>query len=127
MGFAKGQNIIDATEAPDTEELDKALIAAKNFSPAYDRILIKRTLSALERKTKKSGIILTDQTKESVQSAEGYLVGFGPTVNDEAKALFGKRILFSKFTGDDIIVPTPDGGREQFILATDKDIYGELK
>lgn len=127
MGFTKGQNVIDATAPADISELDKALKSAKNFSPAYDRILIKRTLSSLERRTQKSGIILTDDTKDSVQSAEGFLVGYGPTVCDEAKSLFGKRILFSKFTGDDIIVPTSDGGKEKFILATDKDIYGELK
>ena len=127
MGFTKGQNIIDATAPSDTSELDKALETAKNFAPAYDRILIKRTLSALERKTNKAGLILADTIKDNYQSAEGYLVGFGPTVNEEAKALYGKRILFSKFTGDDIIVPAADGSKEQFILATDKDIYGELK
>jgi len=126
MGFAKGNNIHDVT-APSNTDLDKALAAAKHFSPAYDRILIKREVSALERKTQKAGIILADTTKDNYQSAEGYLVGFGPTVCDEAKKLFGKRILFSKYTGDDIIVPLPDGGKEQFILATDKDIYGELK
>lgn len=126
MAFAEKQNVIDATHAPETD-VQKALKAAKHFQPAYDRILIKRELSALERKTKKSGIILTDQTKETTLSAEGYLVGYGPTVNDEARALLGKRILFSKYTGDDIFIPLPDGSREQFILATDKDIYGELK
>ncbi len=126
MSFAKNQNVIDATATPETD-IEKALKAAKHFAPAYDRILIKREISALERKTQKSGIILTDQTKETTLSAEGYLVGYGPTVNAEAKTLLGKRILFSKYTGDDIFIPLPDGTREQFILATDKDIYGELK
>lgn len=126
MSFAKNQNIIETVPTSDTD-LTKALAAAKHFEPAYDRILIKRELSALERKTQKAGIILADQTKDAYQSAEGYLVGFGPTVCAEAKKLFGKRILFSKYTGDDIVIPLPDGTREQFILATDKDIYGELK
>lgn len=126
MGFAKNQNVIDATLAPETD-VQRAIKAAKHFQPAYDRILIKRERSALERKTEKSGIILTEQTKDTTLSAEGYLVGYGPTVNAEAKSLLGKRILFSKYTGDDIYVPLPDGTREQFILATDKDIYGELK
>lgn len=126
MAFTKGQNIYE-TAAPTNQDLDKAFQAAKHFAPAYDRILIKREISALERKTQKTGIILTDSTKDAYQSAEGYLVGYGPTVCDEAKKLLGKRILFSKYTGDDIIIPLPDGTREQFILATDKDIYGELK
>lgn len=125
MSFAKNVNVIEATNDRATD-LDAALKAAKHFLPAYDRILIKRELSALERKTNKSGIILTDQTKDTTQSAEGYLVGYGPTVRDEAKQLYGKRILFSKYTGDDIVVPLPGGGTEKFILATDGDIYGEL-
>ena len=126
MVWAKGQNIHETT-TPSNTDLDKAFAAAKHFEPAYDRILIKREISALERKTQKAGIILADTTKDNYQSAEGYLVGFGPTVCEEAKKLFGKRILFSKYTGDDIIIPLPDGSKEQFILATDKDIYGELK
>ena len=126
MAFTKGQNIYE-TATPSNTDLDKAFAAAKHFAPAYDRILIKRETSALERKTQKAGIILADTTKDNYQSAEGYMVGFGPTVCDEAKKLLGKRILFSKYTGDDIIIPLPDGSKEQFILATDKDIYGELK
>ncbi len=126
MAFTKNQNILEVEDATDTDV--KSLIEkAKHFAPAYDRILIKRELSALERKTKKAGIIMADQTKDAYQSAEGYLVGYGPGVCDEAKALLGKRILFSKYTGDDIVVPLPDGTKEQFILASHKDIYGELK
>ncbi len=126
MAFAKGQNIIEVEAASDVD-IAELLKKAKHFSPAYDRVLIKRELSALERRTAKSKIIITDQTKDTTMSAEGYLVGYGPTANKEAQALLGKRILFSKYTGDDIFVPMPDGTREQFILAVDKDIYGELK
>lgn len=126
MTFATGQNLYETVISPNAD-LDCARQAAKHFSPAYDRILIRREISALEQKTKKSGIILTDQTKDAYQSAEGYLVGYGPTASAEAKALLGKRILFSKYTGDDIVITMPDGSREKFILATDKDIYGELK
>lgn len=126
MAFTKGQNIIEVEAASDTD-VPALLKKASCFAPAYDRVLIKRELSALERRTIKSGIVLTDHTKETTMSAEGYLVGYGPTANNEAKALLGKRILFSKYTGDDIFVPLPDGTREQFILAVDKDIYGELK
>lgn len=126
MSFAKNQNIIETT-TEQTKDLKKAEAAAEHFNPAYDRILIKREMSALERKTQKAGILLSDQTKDAYQSAEGYLLKCGPTASKEAVALIGKRILFSKYTGDDIIIPLPDGTKEQFILATDKDIYGELK
>ena len=126
MSFAKNQNVIDATASPATD-LKKAQAAAKHFDPAYDRVLIKREVSALERKTAKSGIILTEQTKETTKSAEGYLIKCGPTADSEAFALIGKRILFSKYTGEDIIVPLPDGSKEEFVLGTDTDIYGELK
>lgn len=126
MGFTKNQNAIDATEEV-TTNIEKVLQAAKHFSPAYDRVLIKPELSSMERRTKKSGIILADETKDSYQSAEGYLVGYGPTAREEAKKLLGKRILFSKYTGDTITVPLPDGTVEKFVLGTDGDIYGELK
>lgn len=128
MGFTTKQNVIEVSDVEEAKEyLKEALDAAKHFEPAYDRVLIRRSVSALERRTQKSGLLLTDQTKDSTQSAEGYIVGFGPTANDEAKKLYGKKILFSKYTGDDIYIPLPDGSKMQFILATDKDIYGELK
>lgn len=126
MEFAKGQNVIEVENASDID-IAALLKKASHFAPAYDRVLIKRELSSLERRTQKSGIVLTDQTKETTMSAEGYICGYGPTANQEAKNLLGKRVLFSKYTGDDIFVPLPDGTREQFILAVDKDIYGELK
>jgi len=99
MSFSSGQNVIDATQASETD-LKKALEDAKYFEPAYDRILIKREISSLERKTKKAGLILTEQTKDSTKSAEGYLVKCGPTADDEAVRLLGKRILFAKYSGE---------------------------
>ncbi len=126
MSFAKNENIIETLLDKD-KDTKRAFQAAEHFNPAYDRILIKREMSALERKTQKSGIILADQTKDAYQSAEGFLIKCGPTASKEAQSLVGKRILFSKYTGDDIIIPLPDGTKEQFILATDRDIYGELK
>lgn len=126
MAFAKNQNVIDATEAS-TADLDKAFQAAKHFEPAYDRILIKREKSALERKMQKSGLITADSVKDAYKSAEGFLIKCGPTADIEATSLIGKRILFAKYGGEDIIVPLPDGSKEEFVLATDTDIFGELK
>ncbi len=126
MSFNQKQNVIDATQDPDSD-VDKAFREADCFEPAYDRILIKRELSALERKTKKSGIILTEQTKDSTKSSEGFLIKCGPTADEEAVRLIGKRVLFAKYSGEDIIVPQPDGTKSEFVLATDSDIFGELK
>lgn len=124
MSFAKNQNSIDIADSG--VDLEKATEEAKYVKLAYDRILIKREISSLERKTKKSGIILTEQTKDSTKSSEGYLIKCGPTADDEAVALIGKRILFAKYSGEDITIPQPDGSKAEFILATDTDIFLEL-
>ncbi len=126
MSFTSKQNVIDATQEPETD-LKQAIKEASHFEPAYDRILLKRELSSLERKTKKAGIILTEQTKDSTKSSEGFLVKCGPTADDEAVRLIGKRVLFAKYSGEDITIPQPDGTKAEFVLATDTDIFGELK
>lgn len=126
MTFTTKQNVIDATASSEAD-LKKAYAAAEHFYPAFDRILIKREKSALERKMSKSGLITADIVKDAYKSAEGYLIKCGPTCDDEAFALLGKRVLFAKYSGEDIIVPLPNGDKEEFVLATDTDIFGELK
>lgn len=124
MAFNKNENIIE-TEKSETD-VEKAFAEAKHVKLAYDRILIKRELSALERRMKKSGLVTTDQTKDSTKSSEGYLIQCGPTADEEAVKLIGKRILFAKYSGEDIIIPMPDGSKAEFVLATDSDIFLEL-
>ena len=126
MSFAKNQNVIDATQSQEID-LQKAKKSAQHFDPAYDRILVKREKSAVERKLQKSGLITADTVKDAYKSAEGVLIKCGPTADDEAVKLIGKRILFAKYSGEDIIIPLPDGSKEEFVLATDTDIFGELK
>lgn len=126
MSFAKNQNVHEVCSERSCD-IQKAFESSKYFEPAYDRILIKREKSALERKMQKSGIITPDTVKESYKSAEGYLIKCGPTADKEAVSLIGKKILFAKYGGEDIIVPLPDGEKEEFVLATDSDIFGELK
>ncbi len=126
MSFTHKQNTIDATASPEAD-LEKAKKAAKHFEPSYDRILIRREKSALERKMEKSGLVTPDTVKDSYKSAEGYLIKCGPTCDEEAVSLIGKRVLFAKYSGEDIIIPLPDGTKEEFVLATDTDIFGELK
>lgn len=124
MTFAQNQNVIEVSSPSD---FTSAFKAAEHFEPSYDRILIKREKSALERKMEKATLIMADNLKDNYKSAEGVLIKCGPTADDEAIKLIGKRILFAKYSGEDIIVPLPDGGKEEFVLATDTDIFGELK
>ena len=95
---------------------------AEKFIPIFDRVLIKRELSALERRAAKSNIIVTDKTKDITKSSEGILIKCAPDCADEVKALEGKRILCSRYSGDEITV-----NGEEFWLATDSDVFGELK
>ena len=97
MGFAENQNTI--TTEDNTLDIKKATEDAKHFEPAYDRILIKREISSLERRTKKTGILITQQTQDSTKSSEGVLLKCGPTADEEAVKLIGKRILFAKYSG----------------------------
>ena len=124
MTFATKQNYHDTTEAP--TDYSQAFKAAEHFDPIYDRILIKRELSAAERKLAKSGLVMADATKDVYKSSEGVLIKCSPDADERAKALVGKRILFAKYSGEDIVVNHP-GGKEEFVLATDTDIFGELK
>lgn len=96
--------------------------AAEKFTPIFDRVLIKRELSALERRATASGIQLTDTTKDSNKSSEGILVKCAEDCDERVKALEGKRILFARYSGDDIKV-----GGEEFVLMSDADIFGEIK
>lgn len=96
--------------------------AANSFDPIFDRVLIKREKSALERKVSKAGLIAPDTVKDNYKSSEGVLIKCAPDCSDAVKELTGKRILFARYMGDDIKV-----AEEEFVLCTDKDIFGELK
>ncbi len=126
MNYTHKQNVIDATASPEAD-FAKAKKAADHFDPAFARILIKREKSSVERRLTKSNLIAADIVKDAYKSAEGYLMKCGPTCDDEAVKLLGKRILFAKYSGEDIIVPLPNGDKEEFVLAMDGDIFGELK
>lgn len=102
--------------------IDQSFKTAENFVPIFDRVLIKREKSALERRMEKSGLQLTDQSRDTTKSSEGILIKCAPDCADEVKALIGKRVLCSRYSGDEIKI-----GDEEFWLATDTDVFGELK
>lgn len=103
-------------------DYEKAIEASKGFEPIFDRVLIKRDVSALERRTTNAGLIMPDTAKDNYKSSEGYLIKCSDTCDERVRALVGKRILFARFSGDDIKV-----NGEEFVLAMDEDIFGEMK
>lgn len=92
-----------------------------NFNPIFDRVVIKRDDSALKKRTSAAGIVLPDQVEGSYKSSEGILVKCSDDCAEVVKQLTGKRVLFARYSGDDIKV-----GGEEYVLATDGDIFGEL-
>ena len=99
-----------------------AFKAAEKFNPIFDRVLIKREKSDLERKVEKAGLLTPDKVKDDYKSSEGVLIKCAPDCDERVIGLTGKRILFGRYMGDDIKV-----AGEEFVLCTDSDIFGELK
>lgn len=92
-----------------------------SFTPIFDRILIKRHDSALQKNTEKAGLILPDSVTDKYKSSMGILVMCGEDCHDDVKALLGKSVLFARYSGDEIKL-----NGEEFLLATDRDIFGGI-
>ena|SRR3990167_662185 len=119
--FAEKQNFIDASQEI-TSDFTSSFKAAEKFFPIFDRVLIKREKSAIERKVSGAGLVMADATKDTYKSSEGVLIKCADDCDGQVKKLTGKRVLFARYSGDDITV-----NGEEFVLATDTDIFGELK
>ena len=79
-----------------------------NVTPLHDRVLVRRLE---EREVAKGGIIIPDTAKEKPQEGEVMAVGAGrmekgKRVPVDVKA--GDRILFGKYTGNDIKIDDQD-------------------
>ncbi|MGB7439349.1 MAG: co-chaperone GroES [Candidatus Acidiferrum sp.] len=87
-----------------------------NITPLHDRVLVRR----LEQKeTAKGGIIIPDTAKEKPQEAEVIAVGAGKMEKGRRVPLdvkAGDRILFGKYTGNDIKIDD----QEYLILREDE-------
>jgi chaperonin GroES len=87
-----------------------------NITPLHDRVLIRR----LEQKeTAKGGIIIPDTAKEKPQEGEVIAVGAGKMEKGRRVPLdvkAGDRILFGKYTGNDIKIDD----QEYLILREDE-------
>ncbi len=75
---------------------------AVNITPLHDRVLVRRLE---EKETAKGGIIIPDTAKEKPHEGEVIAVGAGKMEKGHRIPLdvkVGDRILFGKYTGNDI-------------------------
>ena len=93
-----------------------------NIRPLYDRIVVRRIE---EQETTRSGIIIPDSAQEKPQEAEVFAVGRGKRLEDgtivELNVKVGDRILFAKYSGNDIKV---DG--VEYLIMREDDVLGVL-
>src|ERR1700677_697566 len=83
-----------------------------NITPLHDRILVTRVDA---KEVAKSGIIIPDSAKEKPQEGEVMAVGLGKIEKGHrvpVEVKVGDRILFGKYTGNDITIED----REYLIL-----------
>ena len=79
-----------------------------NITPLHNRVLIRRLA---QKETAKGGIIIPDSAKEKPQEGEVMAVGAGKTEKGRRVPLdvkVGDRILFGKYTGNDIKIDDQD-------------------
>ena len=75
-----------------------------NITPLHDRVLVRRLE---EKETAKGGIIIPDSAKEKPHEGEVIAVGAGKVEKGHRVPLdvkVGDRILFGKYTGNDITI-----------------------
>jgi chaperonin GroES len=89
---------------------------AVNITPLHDRVLVRRLE---EQETAKGGIIIPDTAKEKPHEGEVIAVGAGKIEKGHRIPLdvkVGDRILFGKYTGNDITIDS----QEYLILREDE-------
>src|SRR5436309_16011365 len=87
-----------------------------NITPLHDRVLVRRLE---EKETAKGGIIIPDTAKEKPQEGEVMAIGAGKMEKGHRIPLdvkVGDRILFGKYTGNDINIDD----QEYLILREEK-------
>src|SRR5260370_12923837 len=87
-----------------------------NITPLHDRVLVRRLE---EKETAKGGIIIPDTAKEKPHEGEVMAIGAGKIEKGHRIPLdvkVGDRILFGKYTGNDINIDA----QEYLILPADR-------
>jgi chaperonin GroES len=92
-----------------------------NVIPLHDRALVRRLE---ERETAKGGIIIPDTAKEKPQEGEVMAVGAGKIEKGKRVPLdvkVGDRILFGKYTGNDILVDD-----QEYLILREEEILAKI-
>jgi chaperonin GroES len=96
-------------------------VAVSNVVPLHDRILVTR----LEAKdVGKSGIIIPDSAKEKPQEGEVVAVGLGKIEKGNRVPIdvkVGDRILFGKYTGNEITVDD-----REYLILREEEVLAKL-
>jgi chaperonin GroES len=92
-----------------------------NITPLHDRVLVRRLE---EKETAKGGIIIPDTAKEKPQEGEVMAIGAGKMEKGHRIPLdveVGDRILFGKYTGNDINIDD-----QEFLILREEEILVKL-
>jgi chaperonin GroES len=92
-----------------------------NVTPLHDRVLVRRLE---ERETAKGGIIIPDTAKEKPHEGEVMAVGAGKIEKGKRVPLdvkVGDRILFGKYTGNDILVDD-----QEYLILREEEILAKI-
>ena len=92
-----------------------------NITPLHDRVLVRRME---EKDTAKSGIIIPDTAKEKPQEGEVMAVGAGKMEKGRripVAVKAGERILFGKYTGNDIKI-----GDQEYLILREEEILAKF-
>jgi chaperonin GroES len=93
---------------------------ALNVTPLHDRVLVRR----LEEKETAKGIIIPDTAKEKPQEGEVMAVGAGKIEKGKRIPLdvkVGDRILFGKYTGNDITID-----HQEYMILREEEILAKI-
>lgn len=95
----------------------------QEFEPIRDRILVKKIEDELKTK---SGLVLSDDTKE--RPTKGKVIAVGPgKINDDGKQLpmvieQGDLIVYPKYAGHQIKI-----NAEEYLILEEHEVLGKLK
>src|SRR6266567_9389777 len=92
-----------------------------SVTPLHDRVLVRRLE---EKETAKGGIIIPDTAKEKPQEGEVMAIGAGKIEKGHRVPLdvkAGDRILFGKFTGNDISIDD-----QEYLILREEEILLKL-
>src|SRR5580704_1667269 len=92
-----------------------------NVTPLHDRVLMRRLE---EKETAKGGIIIPDTAKEKPHEGEVMAVGTGKIEKGKRVPLdvkMGDRILFGKYTGNDITIDD-----QEYLILREEEILAKV-